>query len=270
MPDYIVRSVLQKNSPGFFYAVTWWAVARLFHWVLSHHGPCLRSTGCHGHLVLLGNLWGPFFRVAEKWAKKEGSREGRNPPRVGLWLSRLLRSAPQALPAAAASAHSSSAESESTSDSDSSSDSESESSSSDSEENEPREAPAPEVLVCSGRAVDPRWPRLPEGLRPGGGAFRPPCTLLAIRVYLFLGVGLWNFGRDVFSPVENDRFFPVAARAVLKSNALRICTPHFLFPSFEEKKNQKSFSVGCHFNINEKAFWNFRNAWIKSKGDSLL
>lgn len=94
-----------------------------------------------------------------------------------------------------------------------------------------------------GSAVDPRWPGLPEGLRPGGGAFRPPCTLLAIPVYLFLGVGLWNFGRDVFSPVENDRFFPVAARAVLKSNSLRICTPHFLFPSFEKKiqKNKNRF-----------------------------
>ena len=173
---------------------------KAFHWALSHHGPCLRPTGRHGHLVLLGNLWGPFFREAEKRAKKEGSQKGRNPPLVGLWLSRLLRSAPQALPAAAASAHSSSAESESTSDSDSSSDSESESSSSDSEENEPREAPAPEVLGRSrpsrelGSAVEPRWPGL-----PGGGAFRPPCTLLAIRVYLFLGVGLWNFGRDVIS-----------------------------------------------------------------------
>ena len=134
-----------------------------------------------------------FFRVAEERAKSGVRKEGRNPPRLGLWLPLSLpRSAPPALPAAAASAHSSSAESESTSDSDSSSDSESESSSSDSEENEPREAPAPEV----------RGRRRPRVWKPGcrpvphvpsrGRRFPASLSCLCLLAHRASGGGAWG------------------------------------------------------------------------------
>ena len=69
---------------------------------------------------------------------------------------------------------------------------------------------------------------------PGGGAFLPrfPVCVYLLTGHLVVELG----GRGLLPPVEKDRSFPVASRAVLKSNSLRTCTPPFLFPSFENRR----------------------------------
>ena len=75
--------------------------------------------------------------------------------------------------------------------------------------------------------------RVPPRPIPRGGAF----LLRAVGCFLLTRHLMVDFGgRGLLPPVEKDGSFRVAARAVLKRNSLRTCTPPFLFPSFENRR----------------------------------
>ena len=109
--------------------------------------------------------------------------------------------------------------------------------------------------------------RVPPRPIPRGGAF----LLRAVGCFCLLAHqasdgGVW--GARSSPSCWKGWVLPCGCQSSSEKKLIENMYTPFSFPFFWEPKTL--FSVGSYFHINEKAFWNFRNAWIQSKGDSLF